>query len=785
MTIEELSAEQARRTCPEIAFDCKTTAELTPLEQIIGQDRAVRALQFGLNIDKKGFNVFVSGLPGTGRKTAIIDFVRELAAKRPTPSDWCYVNNFKDSSRPNAIRMPPGKGMDLKKAMEEFVGHVPVALREAFESEDYSKRRDAVLQAVNRERNDIITSINRIAKDASFAIQQTAAGFALVPLVEGKPLTDQEFLELPDALQQQINKAREAVNERIGDAFRPLRDIAKRADKEIAELNKEVARFAISPYLDEMREQFEGIDEVDTYIDEVENDILESLPLFLAPPKDIPIDPTRNYHVNLVVDNSQTKGAPAEIELNPTYIRLFGYAERESRMGALITDYTMIRAGTAHKANGGFLVIPAEQMFRDPLAWEGLKQMISSGKLEMEDPAARMGYMVTKTLRPEPIPFDGKVIILGSPQVYQILHGLDPDFRELFKVKAEFDTTMERTEENLGLFASFVCGLCRREGLFDLDPSALSALVEHSSRIAGDQNKLTTQFAQVADVIREANHYAAMDGSNVLDGVHIRRAIEEKVYRSNMIQEKMVEMIGDGTVLIDVAGRKKGQVNGLAVLSTGDYAFGRPSRITATVGVGREGIIDIERQAQLSGTSHTKGVLIISGLLNARYAVDVPLSLSARLVFEQSYSGVDGDSASSTELYALLSALSEVPIKQYIAVTGSVNQWGEVQAIGGVNEKIEGYFEVCKIIGITGEQGVMIPQSNVRNLMLKEEVVEAIREGWFHIWPVATIDEGIEVLTGVEAGTRNSDGHYPEGTINHLVQERLLRMAEAIKEYHP
>jgi lon-related putative ATP-dependent protease len=424
-------------------------------------------------------------------------------------------------------------------------------------------------------------------------------------------------------------------------------------------------------------------------------------------------------------------------------------------------------------------------MFRDPLVWEGLKQMISTERLEMEDPLARLGYMITKTMRPEPIPYKGKVIILGSPQVYQILFGMDPDFRELFKVKAEFDTTMDRTKENVDLYASFVCGLCRREDLYDLKPSALAALVEHSSRIAGDQNKLSTQFALVADVIREANYYAAVDGSNVLDEKHISQAIEEKVYRSNMIQDKLVEMIGDGTVLIDVAGKKAGQVNGLAVLSTGDYAFGRPSRITATVGVGREGIIDIERQAQLSGTSHTKGVLIISGFLNARYAVDAPLSLSARLVFEQSYSGVDGDSASSTELYAVLSALSEVQVKQYIAVTGSVNQWGEVQAIGGVNEKIEGYYEVCKIVGLTGEQGVMIPKSNVRNLMLKEEVVEAVREGRFHIWPVSTIDEGIEVLTGVEAGKRNSDGMYSPGTINAMVQERLLKMAETIKEYHP
>ena len=785
MMIEELSAEQARNVCPEYAFDCKTTSELTPLEQIIGQDRAVRALQFGLNIDKKGFNIFVSGLPGTGRKTAIIDFVRELAAELPTPSDWCYVNNFKDSSRPNAISLPPGKGTHFKKAMENFAGHVLVALKEAFESEDYSKRRDAVMQNVNRERNDILTNINRIAKESGFSIQQTAAGFVLVPLVEGKPLTDQEFLELPESLQQQINHAREVVNEKIGDAFRPLRDIAKKADKEIAELNKEVARFAVSPYLDDIRDQFKDIDEVLEYVDEVENDIIESLPLILTPPKDVPIDPTRNYRVNLVVDNSSTKGAPAEIELNPTYIRLFGYSERESRMGALITDYTMVRAGVAHKANGGFLVIPAEQIFRDPLIWEGLKQMISSERLEMEDPVAKLGYMVTKTLRPEPIPFDGKVIILGSPRIYQILYNLDPDFRELFKVRAEFDTIMDRTKENQELFASFVCGLCHRECLFDLDSSALAALVEQSSRIAGDQTKLTTRFAKISDIIREANHYVIEDGLDLIDGDHIRRAIEEKVYRSNLIQEKLVDLIEDGTILIDVVGEKIGQVNGLAVLSTGDYAFGRPSRITATVGVGREGIIDIERQAQLSGTSHTKGVLIVSGLLNARYAIDIPLSLSAGLVFEQSYSGVDGDSASSTELYALLSALSGVPIKQYVAVTGSVNQWGEVQAIGGVNEKIEGYFEVCKITGMTGKQGVMIPKSNVRNLMLKEEVVEAIRNGKFHIWPVATIDEGIEVLSGVEAGVRGEDGHYPEGTINHLVQERLLHMADAIKEYHP
>jgi len=424
-------------------------------------------------------------------------------------------------------------------------------------------------------------------------------------------------------------------------------------------------------------------------------------------------------------------------------------------------------------------------MFQDPLVWEGLKQTLSNGSLEMEDFVSKMGYMVTKSLRPEPIPFSAKVILLGNPQVYNVLFNLDPEFKDLFKVKADFDTTMERNDKNIKLYASFLCGLCNREGLLPLDPSALGAVIEHSSRLADDQEKLSTQFALIADIVREASYYAQAEDAKHVQRKHINRQLEERTYRSNMVQEKIQELITERVVLLDIEGTKVGQANGLAVLSTGDYAFGRPSRITATVGVGREGIIDIERLAQMGGATHTKGVLIIAGFLNERYASDIPLSLSARLVFEQSYSGVDGDSASSTELYALLSTLSGVPIRQNIAVTGSVNQKGEVQAIGGVNEKVEGFYEVCKAIGLTGEQGCMIPHSNLRNLMLKEEVIDALKEGRFHIWPVQTIDEGIEVLTGMKAGSKSRDGTYDEGSINYLVQERLTEMASAIKEYHP
>lgn len=791
--VEELSYEQVRRACPEVTFECDSSAELSPLDEIVGQDRAMRALNFGLRMGGKGFNVFVTGQPGTGRRTTILESLKELAATRPVPPDLVYVQNFQDNSRPNALTLPAGMGRKLKDAMEKFANSIQPALREAFESQDYAKRREATMQKINRERDEIVHSINTMAQAAGFIVQPSQIGLALTPVnEEGKPLTDQEIAQLPPALQKKIQQDREALNSKIGDAFRPMQELVRKVDSELQAMNRQVAAYAIAPYLEGIKSMFKPNDEVQSYLKDVENDILENVLLFMVAaqkeagaPGQVPVDPIRDYHVNLVVDNSNLKGAPTVLENNPTYPRLFGATEKEARFGTLVTDYTLVRPGAAHRANGGFLVIPVERMFQDPLVWEGLKQTISNGALETEDFASRMGYIITKTLRPEPVVFDAKIVLLGNPQTYGILYNMDPDFRELFKVKADFDTVMPREDKNVERYARFICGLCNKEGLLHLDSSALAAIVEYSSRMADDQEKLSTQFSLIADIIREANFYTVEEGAKFIGRKHINKQLEEKTYRSNLIQQKIEELIAEGTVLLDIAGKKVGQANGLAVLSTGDFAFGRPSRITASVGVGHEGVIDIERMAQMGGPTHTKGIGILTGFLNERYATNAPLSLSARLVFEQSYSGVDGDSASSTELYALLSELSGLPIRQDLAITGSVNQKGEVQAIGGVNEKVEGYFEVCKRLGITGTQGCMVPASNVKNLMLKDEVVEAIKAGKFHIYPIGTIDQGIEMLTGVKAGKRRKDGTYDKGSVNDLVQKRLEDMAGKVKEFHP
>jgi lon-related putative ATP-dependent protease len=477
------------------------------------------------------------------------------------------------------------------------------------------------------------------------------------------------------------------------------------------------------------------------------------------------------------------KGAPVVMEFNPTYQNLFGTTEKEAQFGALVTDFTMIRGGSLHKANNGYLIIPVEELLRNPFSYEGLKRALRDEKIVIEEPQERFGFISTKSLKPQPIPLKVKVVLIGNPYLYQQLFTLDMEFTELFKVKAEFDTTMARTEENVQQYAAFVCTICQKENLKHLDGSGLAKLVEYSQRLAQDQQKLSTRFAEVADIIREANFYATQEKSNLVTGNHVKKAIEEKIYRSKLIQEKIQEMTNRGILLIDTDAEKVGQVNGLSVMGLGDFAFGNPSRVTASLGLGREGVIDIEREAKMGGPIHTKGVLILSGYLNEKYARDKPLSLSASLVFEQNYAGVEGDSASSTELYAILSALSGLPIRQGIAVTGSVNQKGEVQAIGGVNEKVEGFFEVCKAKGFTGQQGVMIPESNMQNLMLKEEVVDAVKAGLFHIYSVKTIDEGIEVLTGIKAGERRKDGAFEDGTVNYRVDKQLKNMAEKLKEF--
>lgn len=791
--VKELSPEKLRRICNPKTLSCKTTEELKPLKEIIGQERAVKALRFGLEIKELGFNIYVAGHQGTGRETAVKDFLEEFAKSKPVPPDFCYVNNFKNPYEPIAIELPPGKGKIFKKDMENFIIEARRVLPEIFQSKDYTTRRDATVKKVEEEKKRLYEQLNRKAKKEGFIIQSTQIGVAIIPVIDGKPLSEQEFMSLKPEIREKIQKKREKLGGDLRNATREIRSLESKVNEEIKKLNHKVAHYAIDHLVDDIQGKYKKFPEVLTYLNEVQDEILENIAQFLKEPEDssdkLPVSlasrevPFKKYKVNVIVDNSSLKGAPVIIEHNPTYQKLFGRVEKEAQFGVLYTDFTMIRPGSLHKANGGFLVLTIEELLQKIFSWEALKTALMNQEIIIEEAGERLGLITTKGLSPEPVAFNIKVALIGSPLFYHILYMADAEFKELFKVKAEFDTVMERTKKNIKKCTSFICTLCQKENLKHLDVMAIAKIIEYGSRLAGDQKKLSTRFADIADIIREASFYAVQENAKYITNIHIKKALEEKVYRSNLIQEKIQEMVRRGVILIATEAETIGQVNGLSVINLGDFAFGRPSRVTVSIGMGKGGIIDIEREAKLGGPIHTKGVMILSGYIAEKFAQDKPLSLSARLVFEQSYGGIEGDSASSTELYAILSALSELPIKQGIAVTGSVNQKGEVQAIGGVNEKIEGFFEVCKINGLRGQQGVIIPDSNVQNLMLKEEVVEAVRAGNFHIYPVKTIDQGIEILTGVKGGRRKPDETFEKGSVNYRVNKRLREIAERLKEF--
>lgn len=791
--INELPPEKLRRTCDPNMLKCKTTKEITPLQEIIGQERAVRALKFGLSIKDQGFNIYVAGYPGTGRTTAVSNFLAKIAKTQPVPPDWCYVNNFADEYTPKAIKLPAGKAKEFQKDVKTFIEDVKNALRKTFESEDYTTRKENLIKTVETQRKQLIDQLNAEAQKEGFAIQSTQIGLLFIPIIKGKPISEDELQKLPQKTQNEIHEKRVHLEGHLRAAMRQFMDLDRNAREELEKLNKDIAMYAIGNLAAELTEKYKGFPDVAAYLKNVENDILNNLSQFIKSPDEkqqtaFPLpwvrEPSfKKYEVTVVVDNSEVKGAPVAMATNPTYPNLFGRIEKEAQFGALITDFTMIRGGFLHKANGGYLIIPVEELLRNPFAYEGLKRALRNEHINIEEAEERYGFLGTKSLKPEPIPLNIKVILIGDPYLYQQLYRLDKEFNELFKVKADFDTSMPRTDERMQEYAAFVCTLCQKEKLKHLNSSGLAKLIEYSSRLADDQTKLSTRFSEVADVAREANFYAAQEKSEFITGEHVKKAIEEKIYRSKMIQEKIQEMIQRNFLLIDTESEQVGQVNGLSVTGSGDFAFGTPSRVTVSIGLGKEGVVDIEREAKMGGPIHTKGVLILSGYLNDKYAKDKPLSLSARLVFEQNYGGVEGDSASSTELYAILSNLSGLPIKQSIAVTGSVNQKGEVQAIGGVNEKIEGFFEVCKVKGLMGKQGVMIPESNVPNLMLKEEIVDAVKAGKFHVYSVKTIDEGIKVLTGVKAGVTDKAGKYEKDTVNDLVDKRFRAMAKKLSEY--
>ena len=798
---EVLPVDKLRRVCDPQMLGCETTEEVEPLETIIGQERAVRALEFGLGIKEFGFNIYVAGPPGTGKTTAVKRFLEEVARGQAVPFDWCYVNDFRDPYRPQALRLPPGRGREFQKDVKNLVDGARREIPRVFESEEYAAKREETMQGFQRQRQELLSQMGEKAQEEGFLLQMSPMGLLIIPVVEGKPLSEEEFMALSQEVKDEVLQKREGLQEELKRAMRQVRSLEKKANEALLELDQEVALYAVATPVSELMEKYERLPEVVAYLKEARDDIVENLSQFrreaeAQPTSPLPMPgaaelPFRKYEVNVVMDNSDLKGAPVVMELNPTYNNLFGRIEKEAQFGALVTDFTLIRGGSLHRANGGYLVLPADEILGNLFSWDSLKRALRNEEIAVEEAEERLGFVTTKSLRPEPIPLDAKVVLIGRSTPYYLLYDWDEDFSELFKVKADFDTRMARTDENIRDYAAFVGTLCREEGLKHLDASALARVIEHSSRLAEDQEKLTARFGEISDIIREASFYATQANSTYVTAAHLQKAIEEKFYRSNLFQERVNETIERGIVMIDVAGEEVGQVNGLSVSGWGDIAFGRPSRITTSIGLGREGLMDIEREAKLGGPIHTKGVMILSGYLAEKYAQDKPLTLAARLVFEQSYSEVEGDSASSTELYALLSNLSGLPIRQGIAVTGSINQRGEVQAIGGVNEKIEGFFETCKVKGLTGEtssssveaQGVLIPASNVQNLMLKEEVVEAVSEGKFHIWAVKTVDEGIEILTGVKAGVRTEDGAFEEGSVNDRVDRRLWGLAEMIRDF--
>lgn len=786
--IHKLSASELRRTCDPKTLHCISSAEIGSLGAIIGQERAVRAMRFGLDIRDWGFNIFVAGMPGTGRTTAVERFLEEIAITKPVPTDWCYVHNFEDNYRPHAIHLPVGRAREFQKDMEGLLKSVTQEIRVAFESEQYAAQQENSLKSFQEQKEKIIEEVGEFARQNSFGLQATPMGIIPIPLKNGEPLSEKNFMALSGKEREKLKQTQEKIQESIETVLRQTRALDNSAHEALEQLDQQVVHFVLDHLMAALLEKYQQLPEVITHLQAVEQDILENIAQYKSDSGKkerqllgLKRSLTDKYRVNVLVDNSKLRGAPVVVEMNPTYSNLFGRIEQEAFMGALITDFTLIRGGSLHRANGGYLVLPAEDVIRNPFTWESLKRCLNNRQIAIEEPVEKPVF-TTKSLRPEPIPLDVKVILIGRREIYELLLAYDEPFSELFKVKADFDTQMEWTDEHVEQYASFVCELCETQNLTHLDPSGLARLVEHGARLAENLNKLSTRFGEIADVIREANYYAKQDNTQLITSCHIEHAIEERFYRSSLIQERIKEMIAKDVIKIDVCGAAVGQVNALSVLQLGDISFGHPSRITASIGLGKNGVVNVEREAEMSGPTHTKGVLILSGYLAQVFAQDKPLSLNAELVFEQNYGAVDGDSASSTELYAILSALSGVPIKQSIAVTGSVNQKGEVQAIGGINEKIEGFFAVCKAKGLNGEQGVMIPSSSVCDLMLKQEIVDAAQADRFHIWSVASIQEGIEVLTGVPAGKNDNGTFAPEGVFTR-VDQRLAQMAKELAKF--
>jgi len=781
----ELTAADFCPCCDPNQFPFKTTKEIKNHQDIVGQARAINALEFGLNIDSRGYNIYAVGISGTGKSSIISRLVKKTAREEPVPNDWIYVYNFREPDRPNAIHLPSGKGRELQKKMEKLIEDLQDQIPKAFESKSYEEQKSQFLDDFQEKRGDLLMKLEKEANTLGLQIKSTPAGLVTLPLKkDGTPMEPQEYEALPDEEKNGIRKNQETVNNKIREILRTIKGLEKETREWVEKLNQEVASFIIGPFIEELIEEFKNIPEVPEYLNDVKADILENIGEFFkeqSEKEEGPQVPAQSnlfhrYQINLIVDNSQTTGAPVIFETNPTYTNLIGYIERKVLLGAVYTDFSMIKAGALLRASGGYLITNAMDVLRSPFAWDALKRSVRNNEVKIEDYTEQLGYHTAGGIHPEPIPINIKVVIIGSPSIGHLLHSLDEDFRKIFKVKADFSQIMERDSKHTLEYGNFIARLSRDESLPHFTREAVARVVDYGSRLVEDRDKLTLRFSDVADLVRESSFWARKDRKKLVSPEHVDRAIDEKIYRSRMLEERIQELITDGTFMVDVEGKVVGQINGLSIYDLGDFSFGKPTRLTARVYMGRAGVINIERRAKLSGRTHDKGVMILTGYLGGKFGQKMPLTLSASITFEQTYEEIDGDSASSTELFAIMSSLSDLPIDQSIAVTGSVNQHGEIQPIGGINRKIEGFFDICKARGMTGKQGVMLPQKNVRNLVLRNDVREAVVRNEFHLYPIRTVDEGIFVLTGVDAGEMKKDGTYPKDSVHGRIMKRLKEM---------
>ncbi len=783
----ELRDSDLRRLCDPNVFNFKNTSEIEPLDEVIGQERAVHAIDFGLNMKSSGYNIFVTGIEGTGKSTIIKDTGNQHAKTLPTPVDWCMVNNFKDEFHPKAIPVSTGKATAFCRTMSKLIDDLKKELPKTFEHESYQERQSEVQKKYADQQKRIFKKLEKAAEGQNIKINRTKTGYQTIPIVKKKPISPEEFLALPKKKQAKIEENISAIQSDIDATIRGINKVNHTMNSRIEKLMEEVTLFVVKHRIDLIRDKYQQNKDVLNYLDDVQADILENVKDFISSPESKPsleglILPSskpsfQRYEINVLVGQKGLEGAPVIFETNPTYQNVFGQIEKRAHLGTITTDFTMVQAGSLLKANGGYLIMEIESVLMNSFVWEALKRALQNKRLSIEDMASGLGYG-TSSLRPEPIPLEVKVVLLGSYHLFHMLQNHDSKFNKIFKVRADFDYEVEKNEHTVQLYARFIARACKEENLLPLTPKGVSAIVEYGEKYISSKNKLSLKFGPIVGILQEADYWARKKRAKKVTDKHVIRAFNEYRFRYNLYEEKMQESYVDNTIMIDVEGDVVGQVNALSVFQIGDISFGRPSRITAETYMGKQGVINIEREAKLSGKTHDKGVLILSGYLGRTFAQNYPLGLSASLAFEQSYGGIDGDSASSTELYATLSSLSGIPIHQGIAVTGSVNQKGQIQAIGGVNQKIEGFYDVCKKKGLTGKQGVLIPRANVKNLMLKKDVLDAVKKGRFHVYQVATVEEGIEILTDVPAGSPDEEGLYPEGTIYHSAQEKLKKYLE-------